>query len=105
MIPADDRQALVRAFDSTVEETMSMEDVRLFLIDRITRLLESNVDLLLSALYRIDVYERKVKQAFQTATPHQLPEVLADLIIERQIQKIRIRQSYSERDPNSSFDQ
>jgi len=105
MIPADDRQALVQAFDPTVEETMSMEDVRLFLIDRITRLLESNIDLLLSALYRIDVYEQKVKHAFQTATPHQLPEVLADLIIERQIQKIRIRQSYSERDPNSSFDQ
>ena len=103
MIPVNDRQALVQVFDPTIQETLSMEDVRLFLIERISKLLESNIDLLLSALYRIDVYEHKVKHAFATSPTDQLPEILADLIIERQIQKIHIRQSYKEDSSNSSF--
>ena len=105
MIPESDRLALVQVFEPALEETLSMEAVRNFLIKRITSLMESNIDLLMSALYRIDVYERNVKEAFSTSTPHQLPEVLADLVIERQIQKIRIRQSYRKAYSNSSFEE
>lgn len=103
MIPPDARQDLIRVFDPSVDETLSMEDVRNFLIQRITHLLEFDANRLMSALYRIDVYESKVKAAFSTSAPHQLPVVLADLVIERQIQKIRIRQRYSEGSSDSSF--
>lgn len=103
MIPPDVRHAIVRAFDPASKETRSMSDVRLFLIERITRLLASNMDLLMSALYRIDVYEHKVKAAFSTTHPDQLAEVLADLVIERQIQKIQIRQSYKDSNSDSLF--
>ena len=105
MIPPDERQALMQVFDPSVEKTLTMEAVRLFLIKQISYLLENNIDLLMSALYRIDVYEQKVKKAFSTASPHQLPEVLADMVIERQIQKIRIRQSYREAHSDSSFEE
>lgn len=80
-----------------------MEEVRHFLVQRISHLLESDINRLMSALYRIDVYEQKVKDAFSTSTPHQLPEILADLVIERQIQKIHIRQRYSKGHTSSSF--
>lgn len=105
MIPENDRRKLVRVFEPALEEVMSMEAVRSFLIERITNLIESNIDLLMSALYRIDVYEHNVKEAFNTSTPQQLPEVLADLVIERQIQKIHIRQSYRKEHSDSSFEE
>ena len=98
MLPPDAVHALTRAFapahpgdDLDAGEPMTLEDVRAYLIGHVTYLLDRNPALLMSILYRIDVAERDVKQAFGACTPHELPGRLADLLIERQLQKLRLR--------------
>ena len=60
----------------------------------INNLLDSDIQGLLSLLYRIDVSEQKVKTILATANPSKMAEQIAALIIERQIQKIITRRKY-----------
>ena len=75
----------------------SMEEVRTFLEGKLTALLSTNPILLMSLLYQIDVPEKEVKAAFLQAPSGELAGELADLIIERQLQKVRIRRSFQQR--------
>jgi len=77
-------------------EKVTMDDVRKFLIEKITTLLDRNHGMLMSILYRIDVSERRVKQAMTGSSPAELPAVLADLVIERQLQKLRTKRYYAQ---------
>jgi len=78
-------------------EQVTLEDVRTFLIDRITDLIDANPALLMSILYRVDVAERAVQGVFAEAAPETIPVHLADLLIERQLQKLEIRRRYAAR--------
>jgi hypothetical protein len=58
---------------------------------KISELLDNNYEKLISILYRIDVNENKLNELFGSKNRDFIPDRLADLIIERQIQKINIR--------------
>ena len=60
----------------------------------INNLLDSDIEGLLSLLYRIDVSEQKVKTILATADQGEMANKIAALIIERQIQKIITRTKY-----------
>lgn len=60
----------------------------------INNLLDSDIEGLLSLLYRIDVSEQKVKTILATADQGEMAKKIAALIIERQIQKIITRTKY-----------
>ena len=62
--------------------------------EHVARLLDRSPELLLSILYRIDVAEHRVREAFATEPPDALPGRLADLIIERHLRKIETRRRY-----------
>lgn len=83
------------AFDLSDVEDLTAEDVlsaiRKELIDRIIRLLNTNPEKLMSILYRIDVSEARVNEIFSTALPPDVPDLLAELIIERQMAKAKTR--------------
>jgi hypothetical protein len=64
---------------------------------KIQQLLSSNINQLLNILYRLDVSEPKVKQAFKLITEEEIADQLAILIIHRVKQKIEIRNNYSEK--------
>jgi len=105
MLPVETTLSLSRAFaleplEARLEagESLSLDDVRAYLVDRIAALLDANPALLLSILYRIDVAERDVKEVFSDVAPPEMPGRLADLIIERQVQKMRIRQRFRDED-------
>jgi hypothetical protein len=76
---------------------VTMEDVRRFVAEQVKKLLNDNPALLMSILYRIDVAEVDVRNVLDYSEPSQMPFEIADLLIERQIQKITIRRTYSER--------
>ena len=61
---------------------------------RVEELMRDNLDLLLSSLYRLDVEEDKIEKALHSA---HVPAArgIAALIIERQKEKIKTRQTYS----------
>ena len=68
-------------------------DLHQLLSKAIKELLEQNFEGLLQALYRIDVSEQKVQQAF--ASEGDVADTIAELIIEREIQKVETRKKYS----------
>jgi len=71
-----------------------MEKLRQFLIEKIQYLLSHNAEKLWWILYRIDVSENKAIEVLEAEPKENGIERLADLIIERQIQKIKTRQQY-----------
>ena len=53
---------------------------------------------LLQLLYQIDVSENKIRCCLQNDTDKLSADIIADLIIERQLQKIKSRKAFSKND-------
>jgi phage-related minor tail protein len=85
-------------------EDARFQELRKVLIRRIEELIEKDVEKLKWILYRIDVNEKKVHEALATNEQLHYPEVLADLIIERQIEKAKTRAQFNEGPTDWSFD-
>ncbi len=96
-------QAFAHSFGAAPEAALTqsggptLENVRRFLIPKITALLDRNPEMLMHILYRIDVAERDVKRVFAESAPRDIPPHLADLLIERQLLKLKIRRAYREK--------
>ena len=70
------------------EETNTFEAFRKKLIELVDHLLKHQYEKLLWILYRIDVNEKTLNRALEEKYEQQAAEVIADLIIEREVQKI-----------------
>lgn len=73
-----------------------LEEFRKYLTEKMRDLLYKNYNLLINTLYRIDISEKKLSELFSSRNKDIIPEKLADLIIERQIEKINFRKRYRE---------
>ena len=60
----------------------------------INGLIASNFEQLISVLYRVDVNERKLKYLLQENVGEDAAVIIADLIIERQMEKITSRREF-----------
>jgi hypothetical protein len=60
----------------------------------IAYLMQNHFEKLCQAMYRLDVSEKKFDEAMHQAELAEIPYVLADLVIEREMQKIRTRILY-----------
>jgi hypothetical protein len=74
----------------------TLEEFRIYLQQKIADLLENKYNTLINILYRIDVSENKLGELFGDRNRKDIPAVLADLIIERSLQKLKFRQSYKD---------
>lgn len=74
--------------------TEELRIIKEFLSKRITELMAKNEERFFNTLYRIDVNENKVSQILNTSKT--VPDDLADLIIERQLQRIRTQILYKQ---------
>jgi len=74
----------------------NLSQLRIYLAEKLKDLLDNNFSLLVNTLYRIDVSEEKLNELFGSKNRANIPEALADLIIERQLQKIHFRKKYRE---------
>ncbi|MFI5237152.1 MAG: hypothetical protein ACHQLA_04380 [Ignavibacteriales bacterium] len=77
-------------------DIVSLEEFRKYLTEKLKFLLDDKFDTLVNILYRIDISEKKLSQLFSGNNRDSLPGNLADLIIERQLQKIKLRKLYKE---------
>ena len=73
-----------------------LEEFRKYLTEKMKDMLDKNYNLLINTLYRIDISEKKLSKLFSSKNKESIPEKLADLIIERQIEKINFRRQYRE---------
>lgn len=72
----------------------SLGELKKFLTEKISELMDSDYDKLLNALYRIDINEKKLHDLFSGKNREFIPAALADLILERQLQKVIWRKKY-----------
>ncbi len=68
--------------------------IKEFLAKRIIQLMEKNEERFFNTLYRIDVDENKVARILNTSPS--IPDDLADLIIERQLQRLKTQMLYKQ---------
>jgi len=72
------------------------EKLRQKLISLINELIKKDFDVLVQLLYRIDVYEKKIRLYLSKNRQEDSAAILADLIIERQLEKMESRKKFSE---------
>lgn len=77
------------------EHQTNLPQARLMLMEALKKVLDSDFNRIWNILYRIDLDEKKVMEAFDEEEPDAIVGKLADLILERQLQKIESRNKYS----------
>ena len=75
------------------------------LVEKINDLINNDFQKLVLILYRMDVSEIKLKQFLNENAGTNAAIIIADLMIERQSEKIRSRQQFNKRDENISDDE
>ena len=75
-------------------EDLSGEKQRKRLMDLINELIEKDFNALLQLLYRIDVDEKKIRLYLNQNKNLDSAELLTDMVIERQLQKIKSRHKF-----------
>jgi len=85
-------------------ENISFELLKERLSSHINFLIQSDFQKLASILYRVDVSESKLKNLLKENKGFDAANIITDLIIERELQKIRSRQEYRN-DENISEDE
>jgi len=107
----DLQQAVFESFeiDAQLLPAVSNEEERFqafrkLLIERIEELAGKNMDKLMWLLYRVDVSERKLHEILKQTPPENFASVIADMIIERQIQKIKTRKESGGKENDWNFD-
>lgn len=80
------------AFSLSIPAHTTAAQLEIFLSERINYLIVNDFSTLVHILYRIDVSEKKLKTLLKENTEANAGKIIAALVIERQLQKIRSRQ-------------
>ena len=82
--------------DLVATEPNDIQAVKQILVERIIEMMDRNYERFMTTLYRIDLDEAKVNFIISNAKIPEIPELLADMIIERQLQRIRTQIMYKQ---------
>ena len=85
---------LRQSLEIDLPENISFDLLKERLSSHINFLIQSDFQKLVSILYRVDVNESKLKHLLQENQGFDAANIITDLFIERQLQKIRSRQEY-----------
>jgi hypothetical protein len=95
----DNLPALVNALrelNFPIASKNSFEDLRSSVVNYINGLIIGDFEKLVNILYRIDVSESKLKSLLKEANGKNASNIITDLIIERQLQKINRDQNFQD---------
>ena len=81
-------------------EKISFEEIREQLSKNVNDLIVKDFQKLVSILYRVDISELKLRQLLKEENHEDAGKIIADLIIERQLQKIKTRQQFKQSNKN-----
>ena len=99
----NEKESLISELSNKLEidlpEKRSMEELKLFLSGYISHLISNNPDKLVSILSRVDVSEKMLKANLQNQDDN-ASSIMAQMIIERQIEKIKSREQFKTNDGN-----
>ncbi len=82
---------------TTINELIeiNLKDLKKYLESAISELLDNDFNRLVNAMYRIDISEKQLADALNTPKPSQVASKIAELVIQRELQKVRTRKRYS----------
>ena len=83
-------------------DKISLKELEEALTIYANQLIQKDFQKLVTLLYRIDVSEAKLKYLLQKQTDENAGNIIAKLIIERQLQKINSRQQFSKHNDDIS---
>jgi hypothetical protein len=81
----------------------SNDEIRSVLTDRINYLIAHDFNKLIAILYRIDISEKQLKKNLENQA-RDAGAVIADMIVERQIQKLKSKQQFRPNENTSGED-
>ncbi|MDZ4807999.1 MAG: hypothetical protein SGI96_06980 [Bacteroidota bacterium] len=87
-----------QSLEISLPETISGEELREKLVAHINHLINHDFEKLVFYLYRIDVNENKMRHLLEQQEGENAAGLIADLIIDRQSEKIKSRQEFRQRD-------
>jgi hypothetical protein len=96
----DATEALLQELEVLKENSGATETLRLKLSGFINHLITTDFEKLVQLLYRLDIDELKLKKTLQEHPADDAGKMISELIIERQLQKIKSRQQFSRKDNN-----
>lgn len=73
------------------ENIKTLNDFKKYLTKKLSDMMDNDYNGVINLLYRIDVGEEELQELFSPQNKEYIPSALADLIINRQIQKIKWR--------------
>jgi hypothetical protein len=85
---------------SLYAEHNSYEEMLKALAELLNQLITTNFSRLISILYRLDISEKKLQEALRKAGSTTAGEIIAKMIVERQLQKLEARQKYRANNDN-----
>src|SRR4030095_9548648 len=95
-------EIIKRHFELDVTDSVDqLARIRELLIEKLDYLLDYDFARLLRILYWVDISELSAKKALAMQTGHRPSEVLADLIIKRQIEKAMSRMKFKSENPDT----
>lgn len=74
----------------------SLNEIKKYLIEKIIAQMEKNFERFLNTLYRIDLDENKLNDILANQAVSEIPGLIADMIIERQVQRVRTQLLYKQ---------
>jgi hypothetical protein len=80
-----------QSIDIDLPDDISFELLKQKLSTHINQLIQSDFEKLVSLLYRIDISEPKLRQLLQQKKGEDAADTITEMIIERQLQKIKSR--------------
>lgn len=80
----------------TLPTLTDLTPIREHLINKVKELMSKDYERFITSLYRIDVNENRVREILYSKDKVTIPEKLADLIIERQLLRIRTQLLYKQ---------
>jgi hypothetical protein len=88
------------ALSLSLPEHITLQQLQDELALHINQLIAENFEKLINLLYRLDVSEVRLKKLLLEDKTEEAGQIIAALIIERQMQKIKSRRQFNQRDDN-----
>lgn len=85
-----------------IKDAEDLYGSRLKLESAVNELINSDFNQLLQLLYRLDVSEKKIRTLLESNQGTDSAPLITDLIIERQVEKIKSRRQFKQRDDTIS---
>lgn len=79
-------------------------NLRALISQEINRLITHDFNLLVTTLYRLDISEKKLTDCLASYPDENAGNLVADLVLERELEKFRSRQQFKNNDPIADDD-